>query len=88
MWQLDAEGNVIGNQKAIGGKISRYSRQRKGNGIRFLKIRFLGNVTWEEVISSVRCWLRKDISLPPLFITTCSVPMMQWLIIRSSEMYT
>ena len=50
MWQLDAEGNVIGNQKAIGGKSVGIPGNVKGMEYAFEKYGS-GNVTWEEVIA-------------------------------------
>lgn len=50
MWQLDAEGNVIGNQKSIGGK----SVGIPGN-VRGMEYAFenygSGNVTWQDVLA-------------------------------------
>lgn len=51
MWQLDAEGNVIGNQKAIGGKSVGIPGNVKGMEYAFEKYGS-GNVTWEEVIGN------------------------------------
>lgn len=61
MWQLDAEGNVIGNQKAIGGKSVGIPGNER-NGIRFEKYGS-GKDLGREVFRPLS-WLRKDISLP------------------------
>lgn len=50
MWQLDAEGNVIGGQKAIGGKSIGIPGNVKGMEYAFENYGS-GNVTWEEVIA-------------------------------------
>lgn len=50
MWQLDAEGNVIGNQKAIGGKSVGIPGNVKGMEYAFENYGS-GKVTWEEVLA-------------------------------------
>lgn len=50
MWQLDAEGNVIGDQKAIGGKSVGIPGNVKGMEYAF-ETYGSGNVTWEEVLA-------------------------------------
>ena len=50
MWQVDAEGNVIGNQKSIGGKAVGIPGNVKGMEYAFEKYGS-GNVTWADVIA-------------------------------------
>lgn len=50
MWQVDAEGNVIGNQKAIGGKSVGIPGNVKGMEYAFEKYGS-GKVSWEDVIA-------------------------------------